>query len=1279
MALKRLLLSFLLFSPTLCARAESHPVIEDLRATFPSLAMRSKATFAAHETLAGQRPVVGLRAHFGADVRGGLSVTFPRLYDGLLLAESGSQRIVLRAIGASGAPAMPASGMLVYGRPYQSVDVVHVPYGGRSEELLLLRDERAPLVFEYEIVATEGIGSVALDDGGIRFVREGESRGAHQQLLRIERPWLIDANGTKSETQARWSLVGERAMPDAIRLTIDPRNLVFPIVVDPSFSATGGLAELRDSHTATLLPDGNVLIAGGNNINIGPVESSELYDPSTGIVRPAGNLRFPRRDHSATLLRNGRVLVAGGMVGADSTATAELYDPARGTFSLTGEMAQSRVRASATLLPSGEVLIVGGQSGSGYASVAELYDPVSGTFRLTGSPLFERDSANAVLLQDGRVLVVGGTWSVMTAEIYDPATGEFTASGDLITRRRRATATLLPNGKVLVVGGTSGVPQMTAELFDPATGTFEETGSMQWARFDHTATLLPNGTVLITGGDDYNDELATAEIYDPATETFSAADPLASGQRTVHAAVLLQSGKVLLAGGRSGSFAYVASNELYDPSVPSSTAIASSVAPRDAATGTILQNGNVLIAGGTNGTALGSAEIYNAATGTFASTGGLAAVRAHHTATLLLNGKVLVAGGEVSPGSPLSSAEVYDPATGTFAAAGTLGPARSRHTATLLPNGKVLFAGGYDGTPLGSARLYDPASGTFAATGVLGTARLAHTATLLRNGRVLITGGFNGVELVSAELYDPVSGTFTPTGDLSVGRVEHTATLLPNGKVLIVGGDGAEASLASAELYDPESGTFSPAATMARGRNDHTATLLPNGTVLVAGGELGNGTSDEYEIYDPALDTFLPARSLAAARAGHLAVLLRDGRTLLAGGVTNDAYVTAGEVFDSGLAFAAARRPVIASAPLSLALPATLTLTGRGFYGDSEGGGATLENSAANAPLLHMQRIDNEESFFLIPTGITSEVAWSSALATLRQGAYRMSIYSNAIPSVQQIILIAHATPTISSLSPNRGLTSGGELVTLNGTNLRDVSVVLGGFSATVTETTSTFARFVAPPHAAGPVDVVVTSVTGAASTANDAYTYVALPPTNVEAIATSTTSVRITWTPPADATAFQVMRSSDGSTFAPVAEVADTAFTDLTVAAGRSYLFRVRVSAPSVSDASSPDLATTVLFTDHPLVPGVTRVKAVHLTELRAAVAAVRELAGQSAPSLTDPAITPGTTVIRAQHIAELRTALNAARAALSLPAASYAQPTPTTGAMVRASDLNDLRSASR
>jgi WD40 repeat protein len=340
------------------------------------------------------------------------------------------------------------------------------------------------------------------------------------------------------------------------------------------FSLVGNLSFPRLQHTASLLSNGKVLIAGGGE---GPdlidgykvVSQSETFDPVAGSFASAGTLS--RDAHTATVLNNGDVLFAGGEVGWNNilpivSNTAEFWNQSNAVDVSTANMATVREAHDATLLNDGRVLITGGLVLDGInwnpLSEAEIYDPSTETFSVTGNMSLARAGHTATLLGNGKVLIAGGAYpySTVSAELYDPATGAFASTGPMNFPRSLHTATLLPNGKVLIAGGD----QTAAELYDPATGSFTVTGNMNIKRVWHTATLLPDGTVLIAGGYTSNNGTATTEIYNPETGSFTAG-PTMRQARFSHTATLLPDGRVLFVGGADGSptITVLASAEVY--------------------------------------------------------------------------------------------------------------------------------------------------------------------------------------------------------------------------------------------------------------------------------------------------------------------------------------------------------------------------------------------------------------------------------------------------------------------------------------------------------------------------------------------------------------------------------------------------------------------------------------------------------------------------------------------------------------------------------------------
>jgi len=348
-----------------------------------------------------------------------------------------------------------------------------------------------------------------------------------------------------------------------------------------NWTATGSVHTPRDGHTATLLPNGNVVVAGGENNNL-VLDSSEVYSPTFSSWTVTGNLNVARSNASAALLPSGAILIAGGCV-ADclgaTTASAETYNSVNGKWATTGAMATARTYFGMVLLPSGQILVAGGCTGlnangcNGVTNKAEIYNPSTGKWTPTGSMTAARGSLTATLLPNGKVLVAGGINGagnpLGTAELYNPATGKWTATGKMITARDEHTATLLSTGSVLVAGGenAAGVTTTKTELYNPSTGKWTATGKLNTSRLEHTATMLMNGNVLISGGNNVTANattvLSSAELYSPSTGKWTNTGSM-SVARVGHTATLLTSGAVLASSGSDANNDWT-SAELYQP------------------------------------------------------------------------------------------------------------------------------------------------------------------------------------------------------------------------------------------------------------------------------------------------------------------------------------------------------------------------------------------------------------------------------------------------------------------------------------------------------------------------------------------------------------------------------------------------------------------------------------------------------------------------------------------------------------------------------------------
>lgn len=343
-----------------------------------------------------------------------------------------------------------------------------------------------------------------------------------------------------------------------------------------STSAAGSLIpatpmlEPRSGHSATLLPDGKVLIAGGMRRNQDFYKSAELYDPATGKFQPTGEMHERRVGQIAVLLSTGKVLIAGGWVGMGGTDSAELYDPANGKFTpiANSKMTTPRGRPSATLLANGDVLIAGGEVRDNEAvASAEIFHVKSLTFERTGSMHHARISHTATLLTDGRVLIAGGYSDApqSTAELYDPKSGTFAETGSLSIARCKHTAGFLPDGRVLIAGGSDSRGWngnlSSAEIYDPHSGKFTAAASMNDSRFKlpDEAVQLPSGKLLIAGGS------KCVEVYDPASGKFAVASGQMDEPWHYVSETRLRDGRVLLTGGYPDNDQATAETWLFRP------------------------------------------------------------------------------------------------------------------------------------------------------------------------------------------------------------------------------------------------------------------------------------------------------------------------------------------------------------------------------------------------------------------------------------------------------------------------------------------------------------------------------------------------------------------------------------------------------------------------------------------------------------------------------------------------------------------------------------------
>jgi hypothetical protein len=315
---------------------------------------------------------------------------------------------------------------------------------------------------------------------------------------------------------------------------------------DNSVSPVGPMTIRRWSHTATTLTDGRVLVTGGRTASTSAtgvvLATAEIYDPVTNTwTETAAPMNVARRSHTATLLPDGKVLIAGGGNGVSTTTSqpiqsVEIFDPATGMFTLVGNMTQKRSAHSANVLGDGTVLIAGGSNGTGTlfpTNTAEIFNPADSSFTVVGPMVTSHLAQLPGQLRDGRI-VWGSSYFNNThtsagglitdqSEIFDPVARTFTSIAPMFKQRIDIGAQGLYDGTLLIAGGVTTSPsfpsifQPTSEIYDPGTSSWKLSGIMSSGRDEFSGLRLDDGRVMISGGFVSPGAvlLKTVEVYTP--------------------------------------------------------------------------------------------------------------------------------------------------------------------------------------------------------------------------------------------------------------------------------------------------------------------------------------------------------------------------------------------------------------------------------------------------------------------------------------------------------------------------------------------------------------------------------------------------------------------------------------------------------------------------------------------------------------------------------------------------------------------------------------------
>lgn len=479
-------------------------------------------------------------------------------------------------VGAQDSPLQIQDGYAVYRGGGPGGSTVFAASRSDGLEDFVLLDSPAPGgELRYRVRLEKARALRQVDQGPLEVL---DAHGSPR--LRIQPPYVVDAAGARHAAELRvegcpvdrsarspW----QRELVELDETSCDfvvtyDTALAHPVLVDPAWDVAAFMSRERTHHSATLLFDGTVLVAGGFDEAGAAVAEAEILCPEDSICpggvtfATTGSLAVPRGAHTESAVANNKVLIAGGrLTRAATTAivSTEVFNAATGLFGPGPNLSVGRFGHTATVLSSGKALLVGGEDGTG-DSTADVYDPNSNTFAAPvalGANIHRRGHM-AELLGNGKVLVAGGIGAlgvVSTADLFDPISNTFSPTDDMTSPRAWGTASRLDNGSVLIAGGTNGsVYYKTIDIYNPTTSLFIQTNEqMQKQRaFFAAVKLTGQATVLITGGTDGNVIHNDTEVFDgQQLEFVPALSTTMEKPHNFHTATRLQTGKAVVIGG----------------------------------------------------------------------------------------------------------------------------------------------------------------------------------------------------------------------------------------------------------------------------------------------------------------------------------------------------------------------------------------------------------------------------------------------------------------------------------------------------------------------------------------------------------------------------------------------------------------------------------------------------------------------------------------------------------------------------------------------------------